>query len=450
MKKLSQLKLLVVIGLLGILAASPVWSFCGFYVSKADVKLFNKASQVIIARDGQRTVLTMANDFQGDVKDFAVVVPVPVVLSKDQVHIGNPKILARLDAYSAPRLVEYFDPDPCSMRMLEKGAMSSASPRAKAKQQDALGVTIHRQFSVGEYDIVILGAERSAGLETWLHQNGYRIPAGAAELLKPYIGQNMKFFVAKVNLAAYNKSGFAFLRPLQMAYESPKFMLPIRLGMVNAQQAQDLVIYILSPKGRAEVTNYRTVNIPSDKDIPLYIRDEFLNFYTAMFNHAYEHENKNVVFLEYAWDMNWCDPCADSPLSHEELKQAGVFWLDELREPSWRNSPRPILRGGSNAYITRLHVRYTRDKFPEDLVFQETPNRENFQGRFVLHHPFAGKLECEIGNNYAYQVAQLHEEEAMNLANLTGWDINEIRKKMNLKLTPQQKNWWKKIFGKLH
>ena len=54
-------------------------AFCGFYVAKADTKLFNKASQVVLVRDGDRTVLTMANDFQGEPKEFALVMPVPTV-----------------------------------------------------------------------------------------------------------------------------------------------------------------------------------------------------------------------------------------------------------------------------------------------------------------------------------------------------------------------------------
>jgi hypothetical protein len=83
-------------------------AFCGFYVSKVDTKLFNKASEVVIARQDNKTVITMANDFKGDVKEFAMVVPVPTVLEKDQIHVGDPAILKHLADYSAPRLVEYF------------------------------------------------------------------------------------------------------------------------------------------------------------------------------------------------------------------------------------------------------------------------------------------------------------------------------------------------------
>ncbi|MCI0441747.1 DUF2330 domain-containing protein, partial [bacterium] len=188
------------LSVLFLFSATSAYSFCGFFVAKADTKLFNQASKVILARDGNRTVLTMANDFQGEVADFAIVVPVPVVLKKEQVHIGDPKIIERLDAFSAPRLVEYFDPDPCGpvYHELPTRPMAAQEGAAKRKGDAALGVKIEAQFTVGEYDIVILSAKESTGLETWLNQNGYKIPQGAAELLQPYIRSNTKFFVAKV------------------------------------------------------------------------------------------------------------------------------------------------------------------------------------------------------------------------------------------------------------
>jgi hypothetical protein len=319
---------------------------------------------------------------------------------------------------------------PTAMPM-EEGAVKGV-PRRGA---DALGVKIEAQFTVGEYDIVILSATESTGLETWLNQNGYKIPAGAAELLSPYIKSGTKFFVAKVNLAEFEKRGFQYLRPLQMAFESPKFMLPIRLGMANAQKEQDLIVFALSRQGSVEVANYRTVKIPSDMDVPLYIKDEFSDFYRAMFQRSYEKEGMNAVFVEYAWDMAWCDPCSADPLSPEELRKAGVFWLDQ---------------SGTNVFITRIHARYTRAKFPEDLTFQTTPSRDNYQGRYVLRHPFEGKVTCEQGRRYMAELPKRKETEAQALSNLTGWDINQIRKKMGLnqeKAENKEESWWDKIFG---
>ena len=166
-------------------AAPPATAFCGFYVTKADTKLFNRASQVVLVRDGDRTVLTMANDFQGDPDEFAVVIPVPIGLERDQIHVGDKPLIDHLDAYTAPRLVEYFDPNPCSVVYQRHAARVSEMARRERDdaQNRALGVAIEASYTVGEYDIVILSAQQSDGLETWLRENGYQIPSGAREVL---------------------------------------------------------------------------------------------------------------------------------------------------------------------------------------------------------------------------------------------------------------------------
>jgi hypothetical protein len=409
------------------LAAPAAGAFCGFYVGKADTSLFNEASQVVLVRDGERIVVTMSNDYKGELTDFALVVPVPVVLHREQIHVGERKHLERLDAYSAPRLVEYFDEDPCAERRvyLEEAVPAAAAPAQApmdAARSRSLGVTVEAQYTIGEYDILLLSAKESAGLETWLRESGYKIPPRASKALEPYIKQDMKFFVAKVNLKEHKAKGFNYLRPLQMAYESKKFMLPIRLGMANARGPQDLVIYAMTRQGRVESSNYRTVKVPSDMDIPVFVKDEFKKFYPALFEKAHEREEKRAIFTEYVWDMGWCDPCAADPLNPEELRALGVFWLDE-RNPN-------AIGGASNVVLTRMHARYDGEHFPEDLVFQETNDRQNFQARYVLRHAFKGNLECEAGKQYLRDLDKRHQQEAETLANLTGWDLGTITKKM--------------------
>ncbi len=379
--------------------------------------------------------MTMANDFQGEPRDFAVVIPVPTLITRGQIHIADKALIDHLDAYSAPRLVEYYDYDPCRIIVYDRAfpavpmAQNAAREEARAK---SLGVTIEARYTVGEYDILILSAAQSNGLEIWLRENDYSIPRGASAVLGSYIKQNMKFFVAKVNLTERAKLGYSYLRPIQVAYESPKFMLPIRLGTVNANGPQELFVYALTRKGRVEATNYRTVKLPSDVDVPMYVRNEFAPFYKAMFSEQVRKEDMSTIFTEYAWDMNWCDPCAADPLSREELRKLGVFWVNEERG------------GAADVFITRLHVRYDRQHFPEDLVFQATGDRENFQARYVLHHPWNGGSDCEAARNYRRTLRERQEREARNLANLTGWNINDVRKKMNLASNEpsREKKWW--------
>ncbi|WP_455387870.1 DUF2330 domain-containing protein [Petrachloros mirabilis] len=423
-------------------------AFCGFYVGKADTKLFNKASEVAIVRHDNKTVITMANDFKGDVKEFALVVPVPAVLEKEQIHIGDPTVLKHLADYSAPRLVEYFDENPCRRYPSEERSMDSLKNMApasagKAERQRALGVTVEAQYTVGEYDILILSAKESHGLETWLSENGYRIPNGASSVLHSYLKQGMKFFVAKVNLEEQSKLGFTHLRPLQIAFESPKFMLPIRLGTVNADGAQELFIYFLTKQGRVETTNYRTVQLPESQQIPLYVKEKFGDFYRDLFTQQVKRESERGVFLEYAWDMNWCDPCAANPLSAEELRGLGVFWQDQ-------NGIRGKGMGtAQNVFLTRLHVRYDAAHFPEDLIFQETSNRSNFQVRYILRHAWTGAEECPAATAYRQQLRERYEREAQTLATLTGWNIGEIRKRMNIASLPisEEKKWYERLWS---
>jgi hypothetical protein len=434
---------------LGWLAAPhEAGAFCGFYVGKADASLYNQASQVVLVRNGDRTVISMMNDYQGELAEFALVVPVPVVLEKGQVHIGDREIFNHLDAYSAPRLVEYYDENPCQRAIYERMAPMAAAPQMMrkdaAERTQSLGVTIEAEYTVGEYDIVILSAKQSDGLETWLAENGYRIPQGARRALHPYVQQGMKFFVAKVNLTEQKATGLRYLRPLQFAFESPKFLLPIRLGMVNARGSQDLLLYVLTRSGRVEATNYRTVKLPTGMDLPEYVKDDFPRFYASMFDTQVKAEKMRAIYTEYFWNMGWCDPCAAEPLSHGELRRIGVFWLDDDSAPP---RPAPVPGGPLPVMVTRLHVRYSPDTFPEDLVLQETSDGENFQGRYVLRHAWTGSRDaCPSAKRYFDELGRRREQEASTLASLTGWPLEDIRKKMDLGGAASEK-WWERLWN---
>ncbi|MFQ5983220.1 MAG: DUF2330 domain-containing protein, partial [Woeseiaceae bacterium] len=429
-------------------------AFCGFFVAKADTSLFNRASQVVLVRDRNRTVITMANDFQGDVKDFAVVIPVPTFIERGQINVAERGLIDHLDAYTSPRLVEYHDQDPCiRYEILSDMAANKAALPSELSQMgrsaESRGVTIEARYTVGEYDILILSAQESDGLIEWLTENGYRIPEGAGPVVRGYLKQDMRFFVAKVNLEEQSRLGYSYLRPIQVAYESNKFMLPIRLGTLNAREKQELFIYTLTRSGRVETTNYRTVKLPSNTEVPEFVEDEFGDFYRAMFENQTQKENGRAVFLEYAWDMAWCDPCAADPLSPEQLRQLGVFWIPDQGRAD--RGPGKIMPQAQDVFVTRLHVRYDRAHFPEDLVFQETGDRQNFQGRYIIRHPFTAQTSCDA-TEYRTAVAERQEREAQTLANLTGWDLDDIRQKIPFmavaEIDTEDKNWWQRLWSR--
>jgi hypothetical protein len=297
-------------------------------VGGADAKLFNNATQVVLLRDGLRTVLSMQNDYQGPPEAFALVVPVPVVLQKENVRTLPKDVFERVDKLTAPRLVEYWEQDPCAgTDMPMPGGPPPAPPAAvfaSASHAGSLGVTIEAKFTVGEYDILILSARDSTGLDTWLRREKYKIPEGAEPYLRPYVQGGSKFFVAKVDpKKVHIENGHAALSPLRFHYDSSEFSLPIRLGLINSSGTQDLIVNVLALGQRYEPANYTSVTIPTNLDVADEAGASFGPFYAALFDKTIA-QNKGAVVTEYSWDASTCDPCPGPALNPEDIATLGA------------------------------------------------------------------------------------------------------------------------------
>jgi len=395
------------------IAAQPgtARAFCGFYVSGSGEKMFNDATNVVLMRQGTRTVLAMQNDYKGPLEDFAMVVPVPVVLHEADVKTLEKTVFDHTDALGSPRLVEYWEQDPCPFvepadairitgTMIERRVMQSPAPIGETSS-----VRIEAKFEVGEYKILILSATDSAGLETWLRQNHYKIPPGAAPLLRPYVESGSKFFVAKVDpKKVAMQGGHAALSPLRFHYDTDEFTLPIRLGMANSSGTQDLIVNIISADKRYEVANYKNAFIPTNLDVQPEVKTRFAEFYAALLDKTIE-ANPRAVITEYAWTAvpNYhCDPCTDADVSDPDLNVLGGEIVGG-----------PIAQG--SFVLTRLHARYGPGDMTDDLRFREAapvaggreqwtqagleagaaPSPQNFfQARYAIRHPFTGLIRC--------------------------------------------------------
>ncbi|MDQ3341141.1 MAG: DUF2330 domain-containing protein [Myxococcota bacterium] len=402
------------------LLAVPVTAdaFCGFYVAGGDQQMFNDATQVVLMRKGPRTVLSMQNNYKGPPDAFAMVVPVPVVLKEGDVKTLAKDVFAKVEAMGAPRLVEYWEQDPCRKDYpADEGAIAPTATARMDATKDAStgahGVTIEAQFTVGEYNVVILSAKDSTGLDAWLRQEKYTIPKGAEPLLRPYVEAGMKFFVAKVDPAKVKWVGEgndkrAELSPLRFHYDSDEFALPIRLGLANSAGTQDLIVNILAPNQRYEVANYKNVTIPTNIDVSPAMKDKFGAFYTALFDRTIE-KNPGAVVTEYAWQATTCDPCPGPALGPSEFQTLGSDVLDGTRE-------QPVAYQNADFVLTRLHARYGKE-INDDLRFKDAKaivggrefvvangkleegaqpsEHNNFQGRYAIRYRWNGPIACE-------------------------------------------------------
>jgi MYXO-CTERM domain-containing protein len=409
-------KLMTIAALAAALLAAPraAHAFCGFYVNGAGSEMFNDATQVVLMRQGTRTVLSMQNDYRGPIDDFAMVVPVPTVLKEADVKTLEPSVFAKVDTMGSPRLVEYWEQDPCQPQYLEEDRAMAApmATGAMAGSGSAGGgnyhVTIEAKFAVGEYQVLILSATEATGLEHWLTDNKYKIPAGASALLAPYVAAGSKFFVAKVDPAKVKfVDGRVALSPLRFYYDTDEFSLPIRLGLANSSGKQDLIVNILAPDKRYELANYKNVTIPTNLDVKPEVRTKFGEFYAALFDRTVE-KNPGAVVTEYSWDASSCDPCPGPQLDYGDFATLGADVLAGGKGEAQQYS------GGF--VLTRLHARYGKDGAPNDLIFKEAAaiigGREvrgadgkleeraspsgmnNFQGRYAIRHEWTGPISC--------------------------------------------------------
>jgi hypothetical protein len=120
-----------------------------------------------------------------------------------------------------------------------------------------------------------------------------------------------------------------------------------------------------------------------------------------------------------------CDPCVSEPPNFEDLKKAGIWWLGKDAYNDYVNQYEIQKQ---NVFFTRLHVRYNRRQYAQDLIFQETPNRENYQARYIITHPATGDMNCEAGKKYIKDLKERRKKEMEMLASLTGkgyddWDV---------------------------
>ncbi len=385
-------------GLLLLASLGPsAHAFCGTYVGTPGEELTNTSSQLVVVRSPEgRTTLTMTNNYQGELADFAVVIPVPATLEEGHVRLIDGAAVAEFDRYSGARLVSYTCEDLEKESRLGMGPVGlSLAACADYSVSDAYGiggaaedsVAVESEFALGEYELAILSAEESTGLMDWLSANGFGVDDDAEALLQEYIDSGSRFLTARVSLEDI-LGGDNTLSPIQIAYAAgDNLSIPVRLGTLNSGGIQDLELFVMgdASDGAWSIANYPETTLDEEC---LWEDDGsgFSAFYEQKVDEAIAEAGGTAWIAEYGWmsPMSSCDPC---PTAHQSGMAAAldpeaidaVAWHPDIAEtdPSWAQ--------WWSSYLTRIRFQYTPGAITGDLQLYPTGIADNFQARYVQH-----------------------------------------------------------------
>jgi len=412
-------------------------AFCGTYVGTQDSETSNEASRIVVARDGDDIVLTMANDYQGDLAEFGLLIPVPPTVTLNGVSVVSEDALNELDLYTGPRLVTYTEEevregvtqtntrwvDGEQSEGVSSGCGGSGSSRGgsggyqttttstSTETSTELGdqsfddVVVEDMATKGGYQLALLSAENGASLAQWASGHGLTIDPATADVLDDYIDGGASFVAAQVTLDAL-QNGVLWLPPLQVRYQSPVVSLPIRLGTTSSAGVQEMLVFTLNSafEGWTGISNYGEAPIQSEC---LYSGDDFSAFYQDRYREALAPEVTGVSddtydtagpvedlsatwLVEYGWGSGKCDPCTDED-------QLG---LDE--DTVWRLG---WTRGINDVFVTRIRMRFAPEEIGQDLVLYSSYVPFNSQLRYIQDAPYLDGVfpTCEQGLRRARQ-----------------------------------------------
>jgi len=403
-------RLAVAAALAALFGASRAEAFPGLYFASSNARVTNNATQIVVMREKTRTVMSIQPDYQGPVENFVLLLPVPASFTAKDVKTMSRTMFERIELYGAPRLVEYWEVDPCSSGIDNAPDAGSGVnvTRGFGGQQ---GAKVEARFAVAEYDVAVLGAKESSGIVDWLKANKYFVPPGADAYLKPLVESGSRFLAVKLDgKKLLFQNGIATYSPIRISYESDKFTIPLRYGLPDSPGVQEVVINVLARHQRYEAANYPNAFVPTNIDVVDGAKTQPATMYTAIFD-ATVAKTPRAFVTEFAWDATACDPCTTPPLMADEL---WTFGADQMgAAPSELANPATF---GSGFVLSRLHARYKKDELTEDLVLRAAdpvaggreernatgaldhgaaPASSNaFQARYAVRHAWSGKLSC--------------------------------------------------------
>lgn len=373
---------------LSLAAAAPARAFPGFLASKKSTDIKVHSTQLVVMKKGNATAVSVMPDYEGPLEPFAMVLVVPGDVSAERVTTLKREYVDRVDSISAPRFHEYWEQDPCDQGPVEQewernmkadsaGAFLGGGemPQGTQKVAKELSLDVQAKQKEGEYSFTLIGKDDP--IESWLKSKGYTSPPGANQAVAPYLQAGMRLVVAQVDPNRVELVGGdrAQLSPIRFWTDQPYDTIPDRVGLLNAPDKQELIVYVLDPEQRYEAKNYKNLYPPTNIEVDFAVKERIGEFYAAL-QDIIAQKSPGSFLLEYAWSGEGCgQPCATEPLMISELLSLGGDVFEQSVSKEDKNPKPPELTKEEKEAFKEA----TKDLKPKERNAKEKLDKEDRQ-----------------------------------------------------------------------
>lgn len=413
-----------IVGILFFYSLSAL-AFPGFFVSKkSDQPVFNKNSKIFFSKLNSQVNMTIFLDYMTTSSDFALVLPFPSSIDSSKIKFLKTEDLQSLETFTSPYLEVVPDSFNCSAEQKTKNDQ-------KTKPQIISLSNLTSSSPTEKFNFEILDIKENHGFNKWLENKKYYLGQSLRFELTNSLNHFSNFLVITLKKPSVNK--YTYLNPIQISYDSKYLSVPLQIGSINSPDFQRSWLYILTQNARMEVSNYRTMKRPTDLILPEFTISLFDKTYNDLTLNQPQSTSLKSFHLEFTGPIRNCADCDIPTPTAEELSRLGVQWANSAKGTPVKATNSKISPNKFLAYVTRLYVNYSSHIFNTPIAFLETKDQTPFHTFFNIIKPTAELKTCN-SPQYFEELKTRHKQEAQNLANITGWPLKEIEKKLKSSL----------------
>lgn len=212
--------------------------------------IFGVAQRTILVFDEDEVSLIPQVHFEGDARDFGILVPVP---AEPRLTTVGAAIFAEASFLTQPIVRQSSQGCGCAESDgIVRPLNAPDGPRTMAETSSD-GVTIVFEEIVGTFQAVVLQATSAEDLTLWLQENNYRFDPADTDILSDYVEQNWYFVAMKLDTSRVPKhisqwwSATTSPAKISFDYRGEALTYPLKISAISTQERVEVLVYTIGP-----------------------------------------------------------------------------------------------------------------------------------------------------------------------------------------------------------